>query len=635
MALEFGSAIGYKEGYPIPVSVEPEDSSSDSEGSDLSATSVVGSPRDISGGQSEPNQVENIRRSDAQERALPSPRDDAPPPQAACELVLRCRACDRVGCNPDDPKQVPRCAFFGKARGALPWSASASALQDADLGNNVKHFAHASVQYVAKDAFLIDGEQYLLGTCPGEGNNCLIEALQQCCSAASWQLRKKAADVRLALQSAFPAGEPHEVLEANFLTLDVHWKELLRSMLDITTDQVDDTFRVWCLDLRLGSQSADYGDAVGTGPTILRLARTGLNHFVPFVRRPAPDFASLFQKGTNKPDMHSQPAPALVRGRDHSYYDYKSATDVPLVVEGASSYVRIFARGWLPRDMYEKVYASSMKMTVPTSLHEDMKRFKENVLLLHDEWNPNLHDCLRQIRQARLQTCNDDFAILDEAQVQECLWAWAQQYVFHERDLLKTAKKQRVLLKKAIKREIGCQYRLRAIIKRGIADMICGDEQELAGHFFNLIGEIEREAASMKRECTQRRHRRALSKAACANALERASPDAGSNGVPPAIKGRATGKAKKGKKCGGDALERAPPDAGPYGAASQEQAGTTKASDSTRTSRKVKKGRKWSSDALEEWEKCASSPKHGSKRKASKKKEASEEDYYDFDKCRE
>ena len=302
-----------------------------------------------------------------------------------------------------------------------------------------------------------------------------------------------------------------------------------------------------------------------------------------------------------------------VRGRDHSYWDYESATDVPLVVEGASSYVRIFARGWLPRGMYEKVYASSMKIAVLTSLHEDMKRFKENVLLLHDEWNPNLHDCLRQIRQARLQTGADDFAILNEAQVNECLWAWAQQYVFHEGDLLKPAKKQRVLLKKAIKKEVGCQYRVRAIIKRGLADMVSGDDHELAGNFFNLIGEIEREAASMKRERTQRRHRRASSKAASGDALERAPPDAVPNGAAnreqDISRARLPRKAKKGKKCGGDALERASPDAGPYGAAWQEQAGSTKASDSTRTRRKPRK--------------------HGSKRKESKKNEAPEEDYYD------
>ena len=638
--LPFGSDI-----YPIEVDMK----SSDFELGDTSVTAARS--RDIRGEQSEPDSPENNQRDniqadfpkgiDAQERALASLQDDAPPQQAACEVVLRCLACGRIGCNPHDPEQVPLCAYFGKTRGEVPWSASSSALRDTALGDNVRHFAEATVRRVDTGAFLINGEQYLLGTSSGEGNNCLIQALQQCCSAASWPHRKDVADVRLALQSAFPVGGQDEVREANFLTLDAHWRELLRSMLDINIDLVDATFAIWCLDLRLGNRSADSGDAVGTGSTVLRLARTGRSHFVPLVRVPALDVGGLFQKSITKPGMHSQPASALVRSRDHSYWDYESDTDVPLVVEKASSYVRIFARGWLPRDMYEKVYASSvsLKMTVLTSLHEDMKRFKENVLLLHDEWNPNLYDCLRQIRQARLQTCADDFAILNEAQVRECLWAWAQQYVFHEWDLLKTAKKQRVLLKKAIEKEIGCQYRLRAIIKRGLADMVSDNEQELAGNFFNLIGEIEREAASMKRERTQRRHRRASSKAACGNALERASPDAGSNGAAHheqnISRAKPTRKAKKGKKCGGDALERAPPDAGPYGAASQEQAGSTKASDSTRTRRKAKKSQKWSSGALEEGEKCASSPKHvrkpkhGSKRKASKKNEAPAEDYYD------
>ena len=588
---------------------------SDSEIGEPSAPAA--SSQDARHVQSEPVQLENSQRndrqedlpksSDAQERTVASLRDGAPHQHEACEVVLRCVACDRIGCNPEDPQQVPLCPYFGKTRGEVPWTASESALRDTALGDNVRHFAEANVRRVAPCAFLINGEQYLLGTCPGEGNNCLIHALQQCCSAASWPCRKDVADVRLALQSAFPDGGQHEVQEANPLTLDVHWRELLQSMLGISTDDVDATFAIWCLDIRLGSQSADSGDAVGTGQTVLRLARTGHNHFVPFVHRPAVDFASLIQDGTNKPSTHTQSASAPVRGRDHSYWDYESATDVPLVVEGASPYVRIFARGWLPRGMYEKVYASSMKIAVLTSLHEDMKRFKENVLLLHDEWNPNLHDCLRQIRQARLQTGADDFAILNEAQVNECLWMWAQQYVFHEGDLLKPAKKQRVLLKKAIKKEVGCQYRVRAIIKRGLADMVSDNEQELAGNFFNLIGEIEREAASMKRERTQRRHRRASSKAAS-----------------------------------GDALERAPPDAVPNGAANQKQKNSRAETGSARASRKAKKGQKWTS-----------SPKHvrkqtgtrrswkaiingmlrmnfkQSKRKVSDENAAPEEDYYD------
>ena len=225
----------------------------------------------------------------------------------SCEVVLRCVACDRHGCDPDNADQVPRCSFFGKARGQLGWNASAAALRDTGLGDNVPHFAQADVQRVAASVFLINGERYKLGASPGEGNNCLIHALQQCCSAVSWQCRADAAAVRLALQKAFPAGVEHEVLASNFLTLDVHWRALLQHMLGVGQDIVDASFSIWCLDVRIGSQGAVSGDAAGSGPTVLRLARTGENHFVPFVRATRLSPVVLPVSGTDVPSNgHAQ-----------------------------------------------------------------------------------------------------------------------------------------------------------------------------------------------------------------------------------------------------------------------------------------------------------------------------------------
>ena len=191
-------------------------------------------------GQQQESPTKSVRSMSSADASSAAPADDgdASSSDGACEVVFRCVACDRHGCNPEDADQVPRCPFFGRARGQLSWNASASALRDSALGDNVPHFAQATVRRLATSVFLINEEKYKLGASPPDGNNCLIHALKQCCSAVSWSCRADVAAVRLSLQNAFPAGGAHEVVAANFLTLDVHWKALLQSMLDVGQDVV-------------------------------------------------------------------------------------------------------------------------------------------------------------------------------------------------------------------------------------------------------------------------------------------------------------------------------------------------------------------------------------------------------------
>ena len=88
--------------------------------------------------------------------------------------------------------------------------------------------------------FLINGEKYKLGASPHDGNN--FHTLRQCCSAVSWPCRADVAAMRLSLQSAFPARGHSEVLATSYLTLDVPWRAMLQSMLDVGQDVVDATF---------------------------------------------------------------------------------------------------------------------------------------------------------------------------------------------------------------------------------------------------------------------------------------------------------------------------------------------------------------------------------------------------------
>ena len=115
-------------------------------------------------GQQQESPTKSVRSMSSADAPSASPADgsDASSSDGACEVVFRCVACDRHGCNPEDADQVPRCPFFGRARGQLSWNASASALRDSGLGDNVPHFAQTTVRRLATRLVLINGEMYKL-----------------------------------------------------------------------------------------------------------------------------------------------------------------------------------------------------------------------------------------------------------------------------------------------------------------------------------------------------------------------------------------------------------------------------------------------------------------------------------------
>ena len=126
------------------------------------------------------------------------------------------------------------------------------------------------------DIFTLDGREYMLGHASGIDNNCLIDTLRQKLSIIA-----NVSSVRRRLQERFPSGEA-TVTANNFREHQAHWRAVLEFLGEATGHPIDtNQYCVVCLDLTIGHS----GDVVGTGALTLHIARVGLNHFVPLIRR--------------------------------------------------------------------------------------------------------------------------------------------------------------------------------------------------------------------------------------------------------------------------------------------------------------------------------------------------------------
>jgi hypothetical protein len=183
----------------------------------------------------------------------------------------RCTACDRRGCKANSRL----CPYFGRGRPAHI---------DASRGDNVPHFAQIEVEQVGLGLYKINGRLRRQGFACGINNNCLIHTLAAVCDSSPHNLCpdgcEDAASVRASLQLSFPSKGDQEVTQDNFLTLDHHWRHILKGLLRVDLATVEARFRVICIDVRRGGDLA-HGDAVGSGPIRLYIARTHNNHFVP------------------------------------------------------------------------------------------------------------------------------------------------------------------------------------------------------------------------------------------------------------------------------------------------------------------------------------------------------------------
>ena len=218
-------------------------------------------------------------------------------PSSGDGCTLRCANCGRAGhaSNSD-----PLCAFFGRARGELPW---APQHPDTAWGNNVPHISETRIRVFADNVeqmaarkehnwyrgkvidIDIEGVSYHMGTATGDGCNCLIDTLRQTLPVIGCNV----SIVRSMLEERH-CNLPTAILPGDYLSLDL-WYDIIDLLFACTA--VDHTkqrnqhhnYRVVCVDMTwIGSGDVFPRNSSADGRRSLAIARVNENHFVPLHR---------------------------------------------------------------------------------------------------------------------------------------------------------------------------------------------------------------------------------------------------------------------------------------------------------------------------------------------------------------
>ena len=196
-----------------------------------------------------------------------------------------CPACHKPGCHP----LLTMCPFHKHVN--LATGVARYCHDDAQLGDNVPHIHEVDVQAVGRDV-RINGQDFLRGTSGGEGNNCLLNTLQQLLVVPEADI----GHVRECLQKRFPA-DPGRVSESNYLDFQAHCLDALQLLLGQRSDGgicdlhlAKAKFSVTCIDFRPDGR-CEHGDAVGASQAEAEVAlfvgREGGCHFFPLIRNGA------------------------------------------------------------------------------------------------------------------------------------------------------------------------------------------------------------------------------------------------------------------------------------------------------------------------------------------------------------
>ena len=115
----------------------------------------------------------------------------------------------------------------------------------------------------------------------GDDNNCLIDSLRQVLrisgdASVSEQVRQSLREQQVANR-----GDVDFVEASNFLTMDLHWRAVVRCLAQVTgTDVSADQLTVVCV---TREHAQEHGMVEGTGPRVVLLLNSGNYHIDPLL----------------------------------------------------------------------------------------------------------------------------------------------------------------------------------------------------------------------------------------------------------------------------------------------------------------------------------------------------------------
>ena len=209
-------------------------------------------------------------------------------------------------------------------------------------------------------------------------------------------------------------------------------------------------------------------------------------------------------------------------------------------VHGFATLVRLFGAGWLSFSTYQDLYDLTLenKVKVLPHFHESVRNFKTAFTHVRGrrdyDINTRLAKLLCQLRQIRCAFASE-YETLSDQNTTDCLWSWANTYLFEEAQLRLPTNKKRSILHSFARAHLGGLTRLRAVLQRGLADFTSSEEddalEQSLEQFVLYILEIEAMVETRKEETESLAHgpgTRRLS-----DAPERTTTEANTSRQPP------------------------------------------------------------------------------------------------------
>ena len=192
-------------------------------------------------------------------------------------------------------------------------------------------------------------------------------------------------------------------------------------------------------------------------------------------------------------------------------------------INGLPTIVRLFASGWFPSDMYEPLLKASeyYRPMGDMCTAKAIERFSEALLYTSNnkgaELNINLLHIMSQLRQTRRAYAHE-YTELSEQQTSQVIWQFSTDFLLSPHQTALPATTQRSLMRHIINNEMGCEYRVRAIIQVGLSRFDTWDAhdiKDLARKLLYYITAIEDLAATLLEQDQRYEHTRQSQSSGC------------------------------------------------------------------------------------------------------------------------
>ena len=174
------------------------------------------------------------------------------------------------------------------------------------------------------------------------------------------------------------------------------------------------------------------------------------------------------------------------------------------VLQDLPNVVKRFARGWMEEKQYTLLYNATkeLQITVPRDLRKHYDSFRKNLLMASDkegDYNRSVSRALGEMSGIRRHLARADEPLSNE-QTEECLMAWAEEHYFTRAEHRKDAHERQKILSDIFVRELGCKYRMRVVLQRGLQDFHgLTKDTDMLHAFLKYVITVEQQAEKLRK----------------------------------------------------------------------------------------------------------------------------------------